>query len=182
MNAQALFLDLSARGVVLEIADEKLIFDAPRGVLTENDLAQLRKLKPELLELLSTPTAPDAPAVAPADAQSTLHLAESTPSTHLVAWPAHRDTSNDAPREPLRLACSDPVAERIRSMAAQVTPELVIQARRRITPTMRKEMTDQQIHLVILGEALRLKRAAEYEAEKASNGNDDKNNSSEVNA
>ncbi len=66
MNAQSLFLDLSARGIVLEIADEKLIFDAPRGVLTETDRAELRRLKPELLLLLQSGAA-TAPPVAPAD-------------------------------------------------------------------------------------------------------------------
>jgi hypothetical protein len=73
MTAQSLFLDLSARGVVLEIADEKLIFDAPTGVLTDDDRAELRRLKPDLLMLLSTPTAPP---VAPAPAgqrRSTRH-------------------------------------------------------------------------------------------------------------
>ncbi len=61
MTAKTLFSDLAARGVVLKSAADKLVFDAPTGVLTDDDRHELKRLKPELLLLLSTPTAPDVP-------------------------------------------------------------------------------------------------------------------------
>ena len=114
MNAQSLFLDLSARGIVLEIADEKLIFDAPRGVLTENDLAQLRKNKPELIELLSTPPSDVAPDTATPDT--------ATPSD----------------------------VQRIRALAAKVTPAQFIAARKTIAPALRRNCTGEEINELIL--------------------------------
>ena len=66
MTAHDLIFDLSARGIVLEIADENLLFDAPVGVLTDTDRAQLKRHKREIMALLT--------GARPVDGtQSTLH-------------------------------------------------------------------------------------------------------------
>ncbi len=111
MTAKTLFSELAARGVVLKSADEKLLFDAPTGVLTDDDRAELRRLKPELMLLLSTPTAP------PADDRT-----------------ARRD--------------------RIRTLAASVSPGELLRQRKRISSALRRVCSAEEIHELILVQCL----------------------------
>lgn len=53
MNVLALYHDLKKRGVRLEANGKRLLVDAPAGELTEDDRANLAKLKPVLLKVLS---------------------------------------------------------------------------------------------------------------------------------
>jgi hypothetical protein len=111
VTAKTLFSELAARGVVLKSADEKLLFDAPTGVLTDDDRAELRRLKPELMLLLSTPTAP------PADDRT-----------------ARRD--------------------RIRTLAASVSPGELLRQRKRISSALRRVCSAEEIHELILVQCL----------------------------
>ncbi|MCC7409241.1 MAG: hypothetical protein IT442_14340 [Phycisphaeraceae bacterium] len=52
MTAYALLNDLRQRGVVLTAKDDRLAYDAPRGVLTADLRALLVGLKPALLAIL----------------------------------------------------------------------------------------------------------------------------------
>lgn len=61
MTALKLISTLESRGVKLEAVAGKLNCHGVRGVLTDADRADLTRLKPEILALLST-TAPPAPA------------------------------------------------------------------------------------------------------------------------
>jgi len=51
VNVLAIYHDLKARGVILEADGESLMVDAPAGVLTDEDKAELKELKPILLRL-----------------------------------------------------------------------------------------------------------------------------------
>jgi len=53
MKTTVLLDQFKARGVVIEANGDRLKLTAPTGVLTDDDRAELRRLKPELLLLLS---------------------------------------------------------------------------------------------------------------------------------
>jgi hypothetical protein len=53
VNAQKLYQDLKARGVILEAQGEHLKVDAHAGVVTKADRAALVECKPKLLKFLS---------------------------------------------------------------------------------------------------------------------------------
>ncbi len=53
MTAAAIVADLAGRGVTLRVAGEWIDYEAPRGVLTIDDLAILRRHKPALLAYLA---------------------------------------------------------------------------------------------------------------------------------
>ena len=53
MNARELLSSLEADGVRLSIKGDRLVLDAPTGVLTASRIEELRPHKPELLVLLS---------------------------------------------------------------------------------------------------------------------------------
>jgi len=55
MTASALMGCLSRRGVRLTAQEERLVIDAPRGVLTDADREELRAHKAELVALLTPP-------------------------------------------------------------------------------------------------------------------------------
>jgi hypothetical protein len=62
MNAERLLATLTARGVELHAAGDRIHYRAPVGVLTDADREALRQCKPELLELLTAPaTLPPVP-------------------------------------------------------------------------------------------------------------------------
>jgi hypothetical protein len=105
-------------------------------------------LKPELLLLLSGAAS-----------------GESTPTVSDVATMAPADE---------RAAHRD----RIRALAAQVTPGELLQARKTIEPALRRNCTSEEIHELLLLHCWLDQDGGEL----TSNGNDDKNNSSEVNA
>jgi len=67
MSAIELVDELRRRAVVLSVADERLVWDAPKGAVTPDLLIAMRQHKAELLMLLvvpPTPTVdPDVPAV-----------------------------------------------------------------------------------------------------------------------
>ncbi len=52
MNATVLLDDLRAQGVSLEADGERLLVDAPAGVITDEVRTELAELKPKLLKLL----------------------------------------------------------------------------------------------------------------------------------
>lgn len=60
MNAMTLLDTLQTRGVVLTLNGDKIAYEAPAGVVDSGVLNELRRLKPELLELLSQPIAGNA--------------------------------------------------------------------------------------------------------------------------
>ena len=89
MNALDLLTDLRSRGVHLSPSGDRLRYRAPRGVLTDELLGQLRDHKAELLEELrrSTPSQPDlaeAPIVATREQISAVLLR--TPYFDLDVW------------------------------------------------------------------------------------------------
>ncbi len=53
MNATVLLDDLRAQGVSLEADGERLLVDAPAGLITDETKATLAELKPHLLKLLT---------------------------------------------------------------------------------------------------------------------------------
>ncbi len=53
MNATELMDDLRSRGVSLEADGERLLVDAPAGVIADETKAALSELKPKLLKLLT---------------------------------------------------------------------------------------------------------------------------------
>ena len=53
MSVSSLIADLSRQDVQLWMQDEQLHFDAPKGVVTEDVLTQLRQNKPEILKYLT---------------------------------------------------------------------------------------------------------------------------------
>lgn len=55
MNALSLYHDLKERGVILQADDERLLVDAPAGVVTEEDKNAILEVKPLLLRFLSRP-------------------------------------------------------------------------------------------------------------------------------
>jgi hypothetical protein len=59
MKTTILLETLRARGVVVEAPDaDRLRIEAPRGTLSAADVAELKRLKPELLALLAGPELP----------------------------------------------------------------------------------------------------------------------------
>lgn len=54
MSAQRLISDLSGRGVRLSVEADRVQIDAPKGVLVNDDLAQLKQHKAEIIQLLAT--------------------------------------------------------------------------------------------------------------------------------
>ncbi len=56
MTCEMVLSDLDRKGIRLSVRGDRLIVNAPRGVLTEQLKSILRQLKPELLELLTDPT------------------------------------------------------------------------------------------------------------------------------
>lgn len=55
MSVRRLWLDLFARGVTVTASDERLVVDAPKGVVDQALRARLKAAKPELLEWLAEP-------------------------------------------------------------------------------------------------------------------------------
>jgi len=53
-----LLTSLRRRGAELSTDGDQIVIDAPRGVLTDADLAALRRLKPLLLPMLASRVAP----------------------------------------------------------------------------------------------------------------------------
>jgi hypothetical protein len=62
MNAQALLENLQARGAALQI-NGAVVRVSPSSILTDDDRALIRELKPALLELLSSNAEAQAPAL-----------------------------------------------------------------------------------------------------------------------
>ena len=56
MKAAELLDELQARGVMLGVKDNRLVIDAPKGIVTPELLAQLSEDKAELLHLLTQDT------------------------------------------------------------------------------------------------------------------------------
>jgi hypothetical protein len=61
MKTTVLLDQFEARGIMIEAAGNRLKLTAPTGVLTDDDRTQLKRLKPELLALLQSGAANDAP-------------------------------------------------------------------------------------------------------------------------
>ena len=57
MTAPEILCGLTAKGVHVDVIGDRLHVRAPKGVLTEDVVAQLREVKPHLLELLGEPPA-----------------------------------------------------------------------------------------------------------------------------
>ncbi|MBC8422883.1 hypothetical protein H8E07_02050, partial [bacterium] len=53
MNARELLSSLEADGVRLTIKGDRLVLDAPKGVLSPSQIEEIRPYKPELLAILS---------------------------------------------------------------------------------------------------------------------------------
>lgn len=53
MTAEELLLELEAEGVRLSIRGDRLVLDAPTGVLTQKRLDEIRAFKPELLAIVA---------------------------------------------------------------------------------------------------------------------------------
>ncbi len=53
MSAATLVANLQARGVWLKVEGERLLYDAPRGVMKPSDLEELRTHKVELVNYLN---------------------------------------------------------------------------------------------------------------------------------
>ena len=63
MNASDLVASLSARGAKLTVAEDRLVVNAPRGVVTAEDRDALARCKAEVLALLDRPDVPPPPAI-----------------------------------------------------------------------------------------------------------------------
>ena len=53
MSAQRLISDLNGRGVRLSIEADRVQIDAPKGVVADDDLQQLKQHKAEIIQLLA---------------------------------------------------------------------------------------------------------------------------------
>ena len=60
-NGLSLVRDLRVRGVRLEAKGGRLVVDAPKGLLSDRDLAQLRSQKSTIIKMLATVAEPDGP-------------------------------------------------------------------------------------------------------------------------
>jgi hypothetical protein len=58
MTSADLMAELRSRDIILEIEDGELVFDAPTGVITPEDISELRAHKAELLAILAGPGKP----------------------------------------------------------------------------------------------------------------------------
>ncbi len=123
MTASALLTNLKECGVSIQPHGGELEITAPAGVLTPDVLAEIRSLKPAIIQLLSTPSEMSKPVSA--DAQSTLHLAESAERT-----------------------------ARIRAMAQLVSPDELLKVRRRLSPAIRRNSSADEINELILCQCL----------------------------
>jgi hypothetical protein len=159
MNAATLLLtDLQSHGVTATVNGDRLKLNGPTEVLTPDVLAEIRSLKPAIIQLLSTPSEPRQPE--PADAQSTLHLAESAEAERTA---------------------------RIRAMAQLVEPEELLKVRRRLSPAIRRNSSADEINEMLLCQCLLDKGIEPYsvlysDGERIPNGNDDQQPIAEVNA
>ena len=54
MNARSLIDDLKSKGVIVSVRENRLVIDAPEGILSPDLIGSLKERKPEIMKLLSS--------------------------------------------------------------------------------------------------------------------------------
>ncbi len=154
MTAQSLLSELVSRGATVAATADGLRLQAADGVGWDDLRPAIQTLKPELLALLqSDPLTPDA--VPPADGLIRrggfiMPTRETLPAyaAHFAAKAESASTSN-----------ADRQAQRIRRLAATVTADELLAARKRIKPALQKSLSEVDLHELALTLAVADKRA-----------------------
>jgi hypothetical protein len=174
MNAQSLLSELQARGATVSATGDRLRLQAADGVVWDDLRPAIQTLKPELLELLqSDPLTPGE--IPPADGLQRRNGFIMPTRETLPAYRVHfdaksgaaiglSDTVSDKPIETDGVKSTstnvevDPQTERIRRLAADVSPAELLAAHRTIKPTLKKQMDAADLHELALTLAIADKR------------------------
>jgi len=142
MNAHSLLSELTARGATVSANGDRLRLQADDGVVWDDLRPAIQTLKPELLALLqSDPLTPGE--VPPADGLQRRGAFIMPTRETLPAYAAHFEAKADGRSTPQ--SDSDRQAERIRRMAAEITPDELLSARKRIKPVLQKSLRETEL-------------------------------------
>jgi hypothetical protein len=156
MTAATLLESLKARGVTVASNGDRLKLAAPPGVLKPRVLDLARRHKDELLVLLQSDRL-TADAVPPADGLQRrggfiMPTRETLPSyaAHFDAKAASTNAETDGAKSTSANAEVDRQSERIRRLAADISPDELLVARRKIKPALQKSMSEIDCHELAL--------------------------------
>ncbi len=164
MNAHSLLSELAARGATVSASGDRLRLQAADGVVWDDLRPAIQTLKPELLALLqSDPLTPGA--IPPADGLQRRGAFIMPTRETLPAYRAHLEAKAEGASTPQ--TDSDRQTERIRRLAADISPAELLSAHRTIKPTLKKSLSAIDLHEL----ALTLARADKREKSLTSDAN-----------
>ncbi len=156
MNAQSLLSELEARGATVSASGDRLRLQAADGVVWDDLRPAIQTLKPELLALLqSDPLTPGE--IPPADGLARrgafiMPTRETMPAyrAHFEAKAVPQNLGTDGVKAVSANAETDRQTERIRRLAADVSPDELLAAYKSIKPALKKDLSATDLHELAL--------------------------------